>query len=176
MPRKRRNMSTQDERQMRSRGRMLRATAYKYIPDRDTVDEITGETWEGIPGIKMAVNAVDSDVLASGGTNAERAVDTAHIKTGAVTKDRVNTAGRWAKDDQHGDTLYKNAEGKLPAADLPATAVTGSYNGNPGRLGYGDIGGTPDLSVYAKDADLKNRPTKSWVKREIEKATRKKKN
>jgi hypothetical protein len=141
------------------------ALAHLRIPDRDTVDEITGETWEGIPGIKMAENAVDSDVLASGSTNPERAVDTGHIKDNAVTAAKITSVNAGAVGGT-GKVGWANV-------DSPANLVTGSYNGNPGKLGYNDLGGTPDLSKFVKDDQLATRTTSGQVKNIIKNMVKK---
>jgi hypothetical protein len=89
---------------------------------------------------ELTTNAVDSDVLGSGNTNPERAVDTGHIKDNAVTAAKVASVNAGAVGGT-GKVGWANV-------DSPANLVTGSYNGNPGRLGVGDIGGMPDFSKF----------------------------
>jgi hypothetical protein len=61
-----------------------RATAHWHVPDRGQVDPHTGESWQGIAGAKMALGAVDSDVLATA------AVTTAKIADEAVGSTKIS--------------------------------------------------------------------------------------
>jgi hypothetical protein len=54
-----------------------RATAYLHIPDRDTIDPITGETAVGLPGTKLALGAVNTPELADNAATAAKIADQA---------------------------------------------------------------------------------------------------
>lgn len=59
------------------------------LPQRGATDA-DGNVFNGLPPNRLAVNAADDVVLASGNTNAERAVGGNHIKTSSIGDAHVN--------------------------------------------------------------------------------------
>jgi hypothetical protein len=92
-----------------------------HVPDRGEEDTDSREVFTGFTRMKIAAltltqaeqatNSTDGRVLASGSTNAERAVDSAHIKDNALLSRMIN-GGKWGKADLPGDVHY----GKVKAA------------------------------------------------------------
>lgn len=112
------------------------------LPDRGGEDYMGVPDQPGIPAIKLAENAADSMVLAGGDTNAERAVDSEHIKDAAVVRRTIaenaisgteiaansvgdgHVSGRFGHTVLPPDTVYGNAQGNLSYGNL-----TGAFPG-----------------------------------------------
>jgi len=129
------------------------------IPDRGTLDA-RGESFTGLDRMKVkaltlteaeqASNSTDGRVLASGSTNPERAVDTAHIKDSAVTN-RVLAA------DSVDTAQLKNSA--ITAGKLPAGTKIGQIKarptGTPDDMDWGGQGSVPKGALPAlSDSDI----------------------
>ncbi len=85
---------------------------------------------DAVTNPKLATNSTDSRALASGATNAERAVGANNIQTGVIKDEHVS--GRFAKTSVPGDTAYK-VNGKVPASDLNVAGLGSNPTNDEGK-------------------------------------------
>ena len=125
---------------------------------------------QSITEAEQATNSTDSRVLASGTTNAERAVDSNHIKDGSVTRAKIPTnavsgnelAPGSVADAHISGTLGKNKlpndvnYGRVRAADLDFGEGRPIPSGkvDPGYP-YDDLKNPPALGAFLKNQELK---------------------
>jgi len=144
------------------------------VPDRGTLDA-RGESFTGLDRLKVkaltlteaeqATNSTDGRVLASGSTNPERAVDTAHIKDGAITRPKIPANTISESELAPGSVAGGHIKGKLGKSvlDLDLGNIDGKLNigtKSDGDLPFSRVKEVPNFAKQANLSKLEKRVKK----------------